>query len=209
MNKSGVIGQYALLFGGPLGAAILAKQIVNSQVGQAAGSKPPADKPALGDLVANDSGNTDLGDLQYVLFNGVALVFVLVNLLHHPINGLPHIPEVLLGLTSVSAVGYVSKKALTPTEAIKAKLDPGAGPVGQAVAIRLQGLSAPDQQAVPFWVRFNKEATGLLVPADVAEGKADVPRTAPPPQPGAGKKVDVTVTTVDGTVIDAGEFEYT
>jgi phospholipase C len=112
-GAAGVIGQYAVLFGGPLGAAILAKQIVTSQVTQNPGIKTVG-KPTLKDLIADDAGDTDLGDFQYVLFNLVALFYVISTLLHTPLNGLPHIPDVLLGLTSVSAVGYVGKKAVTP-----------------------------------------------------------------------------------------------
>ncbi|MDQ6606296.1 MAG: hypothetical protein M3Z06_07085 [Actinomycetota bacterium] len=113
-NHSGVVGQYALLFGGPLGAAIAAKGIVSRQVTNDPSAKSPAPRPKLQDLVADDAGNTDLGDFQYVLFNAVALFFVIGNLLVHSSGGLPRIPDVLLGLTSVSAVGFVSKKALVP-----------------------------------------------------------------------------------------------
>jgi phospholipase C len=119
-DAGGVIGQYAVLFGGPLGAAILAKQIVTNQVTQNPGIKSRAEKPAVKDLIANDAGDTDLGDFQYVLFNLVALFYVISTLLHTPLNGLPHIPDVLLGLTSVSAVGYVGKKAVTPVAAAPA-----------------------------------------------------------------------------------------
>lgn len=111
-EAAGVVGQYALLFGGPLGAAILARGIVVGQVGKNPAVKPAATSTSPSDLVLNDAGNTDLGDFQYVLFNAVALVFVVGMLLRNPASGLPHIPEVLLGLTSVSAVGYVGKKAL-------------------------------------------------------------------------------------------------
>jgi hypothetical protein len=112
-NAASLVGQYAVLFGGPLGAAILAKQIVNGQVGTEDGKKKGT--PSAKDLIANDAGDTDLGDLQYVLFNGVALFYVISTFLHVPLAGLPHIPDVLLGLTSVSAVGYLGKKTLKPT----------------------------------------------------------------------------------------------
>jgi hypothetical protein len=113
-DAAGVMGQYALLFGGPLGAAILAKGIVTSQVKKDPAAKPPATSTGPTDLILNDAGEADLGDFQYVLFNAVALLFVVGMLLHEPVKGLPHIPDVLLGLTSVSAVGYVGKKALPP-----------------------------------------------------------------------------------------------
>jgi hypothetical protein len=121
-NTGNIVGQYAVLFGGPLGSAILAKQIVTSQVAKNPSIKPAGTASAK-DLIANDVGNTDLGDLQYVLFNTVALFFVISTLMHSPLSGLPRIPDVLLGLTSVAAAGYVGKKALTPTETPAAKLD--------------------------------------------------------------------------------------
>ncbi len=47
-DAAGVIGQYAVLFGGPLGAAILAKQIVTSQVAQSPGVKTAGKSHAQG-----------------------------------------------------------------------------------------------------------------------------------------------------------------
>jgi hypothetical protein len=109
-GRSGVVGQYAVLFG----AAIAAKGIVNQQVSNNPSAKSQAGSPSPGDLVNDDAGNTDLGDLQYVLFNLVALVYVVGSVYVSPLHGLPKIPDVLLGLTSVSAAGYVGKKAFTP-----------------------------------------------------------------------------------------------
>jgi hypothetical protein len=128
-HTGGNVGQYAVLFGGPLGAAILAKQIVTTQVVDQKITKTTG-KPSAKDLVSNDVGDADLGDFQYVLFNLVAMFFVISTLFHSPLSGLPHIPDTLLGLTSVSAVGYVGKKALTPTATVTAELDPNtvAGP---------------------------------------------------------------------------------
>lgn len=111
--NAGLEGQYGVLIGGPLGAAILAKSIVVSQLAKDPGAKPssPA-SPAVSQLIANDAGDTDLGDLQYVLFNAVALVFFLGTFLQTPDVGMPRIPDLILGLTSVSAVGYVGKKVV-------------------------------------------------------------------------------------------------
>ncbi len=68
LSSSGVIGQYAVLFGGPLGAAILAKGIVTSQVNNDPMIKTTGTASAI-DLIANDQADVDLGDFQYVLFN--------------------------------------------------------------------------------------------------------------------------------------------
>lgn len=120
----GLQAGYALLIGGPLGAAIAAKGLVTSQVAKGQ-SKPAAkDGAKVSDLVSNDAGGTDLGDLQYVLFNAVALTFFFGELVASPQLGLPTIPDVLLGLTSVSAVGYVTKKALPAQARTITKVDP-------------------------------------------------------------------------------------
>ena len=131
--SSGSVGQYAVLFGGPLGAAILAKGIVTSQVNDDPTIKTPGTASAI-DLIANDQGDVDLGDFQYVLFNGLALFYVVSTLLHAPLNGLPHIPDVLLGLTGVAAVGYVGKKALPSSTSTGAAATPAVSTTGVPVA---------------------------------------------------------------------------
>jgi hypothetical protein len=204
-NKSGVIGQYALLFGGPLGAAILAKVIVNSQVDKNPAAKTLADKPSAADLVAGDAGNTDLGDFQYVIFNLVALVYVLGTLLHNPANGLPHIPDVLLGLTSVSAVGYVGKKALNPLTAT-IKLSPDKGAAETDVTIALAGITPQDDPNARLWVRFGDKDPGVLVAVSVSEGAATLKVKAP--NLGIEKAtVKVSVVTATGTLVST-DYTY-
>ena len=84
--------------GGPIGAAILAKQLVLSQVKKDPTSKAPmANGASAADLVTNDAGDGDIGDLQYVLFNLVAMVFVVGTVIKSPTLGLPHIPDACSG----------------------------------------------------------------------------------------------------------------
>jgi hypothetical protein len=209
-NASGVVGQYALLFGGPIGAAILAKTIVTQQVSKDASVKPPATKTGLSDLVANDAGETDLGDLQYVLFNFVALVFVLVTMLaHDPSGGLPHIPEVLLGLTSVSAAGYLGKKML-PNEPMTADFDPKNGGAEKDVTVKVSGLPASVKSPTRFWVKFGEEDVGFTDKGPVVGGVASLKVKAPKlePEPADVTKLTVTVIPETGTLISAGSFEY-
>jgi hypothetical protein len=206
-NSSGVVGQYALLFGGPLGAAILAKAIVSGQAGENPAVKPPAESAALSDLVVNDAGDTDLGDLQYILFNAVALIFVIGMLMHEPAGGLPHVPDVLLGLTSVSAAGYVGKKML-PSEPLSAELAPSSGQAGTQITITVRGLVGTSKQQAAFWVRFGPEDQGKLVSAAVAEGVAHVQAYAPGLQPAPTGPVAVTVVSESGTPVAAGNFSY-
>jgi hypothetical protein len=208
-GSSGTIGQYAVLFGGPLGAAILAKQIVTSQVVNPLVSKPPADSPHAKDLIANDTGDTDLGDFQYVLFNSVALFFVVSTLLHTPAKGLPHIPDVLLGLTSVAAVGYVGKKALTPA-AMSAQLDSNTvtGPAGTAVRIAISGIP-PAKDQIMGWIRFGAHQPDPPIQSgSVTQGQATLETTAPP-GPAGGDKASVSVITDDGALLSAGTYTYT
>jgi hypothetical protein len=122
--NAGLQAGYALLIGGPLGAAIVAKRVVSSQVAKGQSKPAATDGAKVSDLVNNDSGGTDLGDLQYVLFNAVALTFFFGELLSSPQLGLPTIPNVLLGLTSVSTVGYLGKKALPSQARAITKVEP-------------------------------------------------------------------------------------
>lgn len=207
-TSSATIGQYAVLFGGPLGAAILAKQIVNNQASDRSVAKTTG-TPALSDLVANDAGNVDPGDFQYVLFNGVALFYVISTLLHAPLHGLPHIPDVLLGLTSVSAVGYVGKKALSPTDTMTAKIAQATnhGGAGTAVTIGISGVP-PATQQLRALVEFGATDDGQAVHANVADGVATLTVDSPNLAPLPGSPVDVKVVTDDGAVLVAGKYTY-
>jgi hypothetical protein len=211
-DAAGVVGQYAVLFGGPLGAAILAKQIVNGQIANDPNSKTTTTGTSSPkDLIANDNGETDLGDLQYVLFNGVALFYVISMFLHVPLAGLPHIPDVLLGLTSVSAVGYVGKKALTPSGTVSAALDPSTvrGPPGTPMTIVITGLAA-SMEKVQAWIRFGASTVEkqAVVEAPVVSGQALLSGTAPDLGLKADRSVDVWVVIADGTVLNAGKYTY-
>jgi hypothetical protein len=210
-DASKVVGQYAVLFGGPLGAAILAKTIVTGQNAKDPSAKPASTtgKAKVSDLIANDAGNTDLGDLQYVLFNAIALLFVLGTFIHHPIGGLPHIPDVLLGLTSVSAVGYVGKKMLPNETAIAAKLDPDHAKVGDKIAVVLTGLSQPSHPGMFFWARFGPTDKGQLINAQVAGHAAGPEVFVPALNPALKVPIPVTLVAEDGTVVKAeNEFTY-
>lgn len=69
-----------------------------------------------------------------MLFNAVALSFFFGEFLANPQLGLPTIPDVLVGLTGVSAIGYATKKAL-PDKARNIKaVDPPQISLAQAQA---------------------------------------------------------------------------
>lgn len=183
---NGLQSQYALLIGGPLGAAILAKGIISSQTSTGTATKPPAsDDPSAAQLVTNDQAETDLGDLQYLLFNVVALVFYFGEFLRAPVSGLPTLPDLLVGLTSVSAIGYVGKKTLTPGAPTISDVQPDrAKPTN---TVKISGTTLVEGNAKPTEILFGeKKATdfkvlsqdGLVlevkVPSDAAPGKVDI-----------------------------------
>src|SRR3954451_5370548 len=63
-------------------------------------------------LVADDQGETDLGDFQYVLFNLVALAFFIGSVIQEPRQGFPDLPTLLVGLALTSAATYTAKQAV-------------------------------------------------------------------------------------------------
>jgi hypothetical protein len=114
----------------PTAAAVAAKAITTTKVAAArsqglAAAKTPAPDANLGlgdrvaELVSDDGGDTDLGDLQYQLFSLLTMAWFLITFLPHPLSpsGLPNLPASLIGLTGVSTAGYVTKKALEPAAA--------------------------------------------------------------------------------------------
>jgi hypothetical protein len=102
---------YLLLLGGPFAAAVLAKAITSTAVDN--GDSKPNGTPDPSQVVTNDQGQADIGDFQYFAFNLVALVYFFVRFTPHVAAGLPVIPDALVGLTSVSALAYIGKKAVS------------------------------------------------------------------------------------------------
>ena len=182
LEHQGLDAKYALLIGGPLGAAILAKGIVTSQLESGASAKPPADSATPAQLVQNDEGGADLGDLQYLLFNTVALLFFYGEFMGRPQGGLPTIPDVLVGLTSVAAAGYVGKKALKSPGTIT-EVTPSQAPVGEQVTLVTSGIVQSSDDLSLVTVMFGSASArpvgGLAVTA--TQGvlfKVEVPAAA-------------------------------
>ena len=103
---------YLLLLGFPYASLVLAKAVVATRVGSGTLAKPPPDEgPQLTQLFADDNGNPDVFDVQYVAFNVVAMVFVVVAFGRAGLStGFPSIPEGMLLLTGGPAAVYVSNK---------------------------------------------------------------------------------------------------
>jgi hypothetical protein len=109
---SNLSGPYLALLGGPFAAAVLAKILVTRRVGNQTLQKTQGDGiPRLSDLVSDDSGTSDLFDMQYILFNALAVAFVLTGFAKATLGGFPEVPTPLWLLTGGPAAIYVSNKA--------------------------------------------------------------------------------------------------
>jgi hypothetical protein len=204
---------YLLLLGGPYASLVLSKGIVNGKVVGGSVQKPPGDNdPRLSDLIAGDSGQVDLFDAQYVLFNLIAMAYVIDAFVRATLSsGFPSIPTGLALLTGGPAAVYVANKAFSsnpPTissvvppalhpgddfrvfgQNFAPDLLPGAGPAanidpvpGNPVAVTVGG----------------REATVIQWTTSQIDAKAPVPATAPT------APLDVIVTTSAGaTVVQA------
>ncbi|MFF1340978.1 hypothetical protein ACFVYT_24190 [Streptomyces sp. NPDC058290] len=109
---------YLPLLGGPYVALIAAKTVVGIRLENGSMAKPapkPTDsgKRPLRELIANDSGRTDLVDLQYVALSAVTMLYVVLFFLSDVGGGLPHLPAEIWALTGAPAGAYLVNKMAT------------------------------------------------------------------------------------------------
>jgi hypothetical protein len=108
---------YLILLGGPFAAMVLAQGITSTKVENESVAKTNSEEPTtavgegLSQVISNDVGETDIVDLQYFLFNLLALGYFLGSFVPNLADGLPKLPELLVALTGASAATYVAKKA--------------------------------------------------------------------------------------------------
>ncbi|MEU6901466.1 MULTISPECIES: hypothetical protein [Streptomyces] len=109
---------YLPLLGGPYVALIAAKTVVGLRVEHGSLAKPPAPPTPSGrrplrELIANDSGRTDLVDLQYVTLSATTMLYVVLFFLADVGAGLPRLPEEIWALTGAPAGAYLFNKIAT------------------------------------------------------------------------------------------------
>lgn len=109
---------YLPLLGGPYVALIAAKTVVGLRVEHGSLVKPaapptPSGRRPLRELIANDSGRTDLVDLQYVTFSAITMLYVVLFFLADVGAGLPRLPEEIWALTGAPAGAYLVNKFAT------------------------------------------------------------------------------------------------
>ncbi|MFD9303259.1 hypothetical protein ACFWCB_11480 [Streptomyces sp. NPDC060048] len=107
---------YLPLLGGPYAALIAAKTVVGLRVEHGGMAKPPPKgnkRRPLRDLIANDSGRTDLVDLQYVALSAVTMLYVVAFFVTDVGGGLPKLPTEMWALTGAPAGAYLLNKMAT------------------------------------------------------------------------------------------------
>jgi hypothetical protein len=155
LMMNGLSGGYLVLLGIPASAAVAAKAITQSKDDSGTAPKVAAsddkDKQVaarVAQIFSADDGTTDIGDFQYVIFNLVTAVFFVAEFVRPSSQGLPAIPDTLLGLTSVSAALYVGKKAATRTQPTITGVFPSILQADARAVITGSGLT-PDSTAPP------------------------------------------------------------
>ncbi|TDU77807.1 hypothetical protein [Streptomyces sp. KS 21] len=165
---------YLPLLGGPYVALIAAKTVVGIRVENGSMAKP-APKPTrsgkrpLRELIANDSGRTDLVDLQYVALSAVTMLYVVLFFLSDVGAGLPHLPAEIWALTGAPAGAYLVNKMATR-----------ANPVITGVAVQGSALRVEGGGFGPE-ARVELDSTALATAYDPATGTltAQLPAAAP------------------------------
>lgn len=151
---------YLILLGGPFAAAVLAKLSTSSKASdgklaktEARGGEERSAVDGLSDVVSDDSGDTDLIDMQYFLFNLLALVVFLGEFCFAIEMGFPDIPDLLVGLTGASGLAYVGKKAAEGGEPKLASVKPQVARAGDEVVLAGSALivDAPSAGVPPGW----------------------------------------------------------
>jgi hypothetical protein len=166
---------YLVVLGGPFAALVLARGIVSTKVQNQTVQKTTADDGTaqLKQLLSDDSGNVSLVDSQYLLFNIVALTYVIVGFAST--GQLPAIPAILLALTGSSAATYVVNKALTNERPTITGVMPSSFRPGERVVITGNNLLPAGPSAPPVVSIGGKQA---LVDANATNAQIVV--TAPP-----------------------------
>jgi hypothetical protein len=151
---SGLSGSYLVLLGIPAAAGISAKAITQSKADSgklakttASGKQTAATRVAQ--VFSADDQTTDIGDLQYVIFNLITAVYFVAEFVKPNVLGLPPIPDTLLGLTSVSAALYVGKKAASRSQPTITGVFPSTLRAGQPATIIGNGLTTDLGQPRP------------------------------------------------------------
>lgn len=187
---------YLLLLGFPYASLVLAKATVATRVASGSLAKPPPEEgPQLSQLFADDDGNPDVFDVQYVAFNVVAMVFVVVAFGRAGLRtGFPAIPSGVVLLTGGPAAVYVANKFMPGGAPVIFSVSPNQVRVGQSFTVIGQSLASSDPSAADPTVKVG----GVEVPKGGSYAPTSLSVAAPDVGADLGRAVDVSVTPSPG-----------
>lgn len=138
--------EYLLLLGGPFAAAVVARLTVGAKVADEELQKVKGNAKLL-DVVADDDEQANLVDAQFLVFNLVALTWFVGALIESP-KVLPDIPDLLVGLTSTSALAYMGAKGVASNRPVITSVTryfeatgSGAGATRPGNLVEIQGMN--------------------------------------------------------------------
>jgi hypothetical protein len=144
---------YLILLGGPFAALVAARGILTAKIQSGVVQKSIAadGSASVAQAVTNDAGKIDLVDTQYLLFNIVALGYVIIGFAST--DRLPAIPSLLLALTGSSAAAYVLNKSVqnnapSITSVTPSTVRPGETVIVSGVNFRPAGVAGPPTVSV-------------------------------------------------------------
>ncbi|MFI8104132.1 hypothetical protein [Streptomyces sp. NPDC086023] len=169
---------YLELLGGPFVAMIAAKAVVGGRLKTGSMTKAPSGTPArFREAISNDAGRTDLLDLQYVLFNAVAMLYVVVLFAMDVAAGLPRLPDEVWLLTAAPAAAYLANKATPRPNPVVT------GVSRQGESLVIEGGGFPEHAQVSVGadapVQAHLENGRLLLPAPRTETPTTLVVTTP------------------------------
>ncbi|HEY3830980.1 MAG TPA: IPT/TIG domain-containing protein [Acidimicrobiia bacterium] len=191
---------YLILLGGPFANLAIAKGMVTSKVSNGTLQKTVADDGtvALRHAITDDNGDIDLVDTQYLLFNLVAITYVIIGLATQ--NSLPVIPPLLLALTGTSAAAYTLNKALDQNAPTVNSIVPSSARAGDTVVINGSNFMPEDVNGrMPAVTIDGRQAT-------VSHATDSQITTAVPPGTSTGAR-NVIVTTAAKVSTDATSMQ--
>ena len=128
---------YLVYLGGPYAAAFLAKLSTSSKYAEDPSFKPKSLDASirLADLFLDDDKNVDIYDLQYILFNVVAMLSVVILFVQAPGHSLPPVPDFLAILTGGSVATYTVNKLSAPVPPANLTVSPSSVHAGELVTV--------------------------------------------------------------------------
>jgi hypothetical protein len=211
--------EYLLLLGGPFAAAVITRMSIGSKVADQEVQKVEGNAKLL-DVIADDDAQANLVDAQFLIFNLVALTWFVVELINRP-TVIPKIPELLVGLTSTSAIAYTAAKRVVSNRPVVTSVTryleetaAGAGAIRPGDFIEIHGMNfvpegaGTEELLARIVVKFGDRdgSPRFILDGDQIRSPSDTWIVARVPQATEPGNVSVSVVTAAGIEADKRDF---